>query len=420
MVLPRPQVPPGPPQHSVLERCPLRCQVPSVNPPFCLSSGQVALCRSASHPHRGPPQSPCKRSPPRPDPRARHPKLPQGQAISSDLAHAPPPGPPRGSPAPPRSRSPAGPPPGPRSPTGPGRPPPPRSPSSARQRGYHGQLRHTHAAATSRVTASRRTYGTRSRPAGGGGVDPNSAAIQRARTPLPPPGGGRGLSARSDWLRAATRRAKGLGAAQVGPRGVGARGLSVTHCCAVRARHEVSVQLCGCAVSSALRGSVKRGECDVAPLEACSADGVRGSVTWSMPWGCVQWSGCSAVQCRGGVRCAAELSVGLCSASTGGCNGTRGAGGAVGLAVWAWRAQCTASGLQCCRDTEHSAVARGWVCTWRVCCAVTQGEAFAGQRGAVPVGAAPRRESAVHCSSTVGGRRQQCLGVGPLKVQPRR
>lgn len=230
------------------------------------------------------------------------PNYPKAKRSPPTWPTRPPPGPPRGSPAPPRSRSPAGPPPGPRSPTGPGRPPPPRSPSSARQRGYHGQLRHTHAAATSHVTASRRTYGTRSRPAGGGGVDPNSAAIQRARTPLPPPGGGRGLSARSDWLRAATRRAKGLGAAQVGPRGVGARGLSVTHCCAVRARHEVSVQLCGCAVSSALRGSVKRGECDVAPLEACSADGVRGSVTWSMPWGCVQWSGCSAVP-RGGALC---------------------------------------------------------------------------------------------------------------------
>lgn len=97
-------------------------------------------------------------------------------------------------------------------------------------------------------------------------------------------------------------------AAQVGPRGVGARGLSVTRCCAVRARHEVSVQLCGCAVSSALRGSVKRGECDVAPLEACSADGVRGSVTWSMPWGCVQWSGCSAVQCSAEGGCAVLLS----------------------------------------------------------------------------------------------------------------
>lgn len=102
MVLPRPQVPPGPPQHSVLERCPLRCQVPSVNPPFCLSSGQVGLCRSASHPHRGPPQSPCKRSPPGPDPRARHPKLPQGQAISSDLAHAAPPRPTEGLPGAPK------------------------------------------------------------------------------------------------------------------------------------------------------------------------------------------------------------------------------------------------------------------------------------------------------------------------------
>lgn len=91
MVLPRPQVPPGPPQHSVLERCPLRCQAPSVNPPFCLSSGQVALCRSASHPHRGPPQSPCKRSPPRPDPRARHPKLPKAKRSPPTWPTRPPP-----------------------------------------------------------------------------------------------------------------------------------------------------------------------------------------------------------------------------------------------------------------------------------------------------------------------------------------